>query len=108
MAILNNNKLARSFRNAMLALMILLLSYLFYVQPIFLIGYLIFDFEANPFHLAVLSMGIACIIFVYLTTHLSNIFVRSFVHYGMGLGFICFFVLDLALIVSTLQKKLKT
>tara|TARA_B100000963_G_scaffold359256_1_gene386021 strand:+ start:272 stop:1390 length:1119 start_codon:yes stop_codon:yes gene_type:complete len=107
MGIVDSNNLAKSLRNTGFALISLLVSFFVYVYPIVLIGYLIFDLEPNPFHLAISSLGIACIIFVYLRTNLSSFYIRSFIFYGMGLGFIGFCVFNLGLIISTFQKDYK-
>ena len=104
MAILGKGYLARSISSIIFTFMILLLSYLIYVHPVFLIGYLIFDFRTDPFHLIILSLIIACITFIYLRTHLSNSLIRIFIYNGMGLGFIGFWVSNLGLIISIFRK----
>ena len=107
MAILINNKLAKSFRNTILTLMLLLLSYLVYVHPVFLISYLIFDFKTSLFYLAIPSLIITCVTLIYLKTHFTNSLIKSFIHNGMGLGFIGFWVFNLGLLFSIFQKDYK-
>ncbi len=105
--ILFNRYLTQSVRFFIFALLILLLSYLLYVHPVFLISYLIFDFKTSLFYLIIPSLIITCVTLIYLKTHFTNSLIRSFIHNGMGLGFIGFWVFNIGLLFSIFQKDYK-
>ena len=76
------------------ALAALLLSYLIYIYPLFLLSHLLADTPVFHFSSFILSVAVAVIVLSYLRTHLSSIFLRRFIYYGMGLGFLAFWIFN--------------
>ena len=81
--------------NGLFALAALLLSYLIYIYPLFLLSHLLADTPVFHFSSIILSLAVAAIVLIYLRTHLSSIFLRRFIYYGMGLGFLAFWIFNL-------------
>ena len=87
-------------RNFIFALIVLVVTYLIYIYPIGLLLHLLFSTDIHQPYLLLLSGIVSVFVFVYLRTHISSPFLRGLTHYGLGIGFLGFCILNTALLIS--------
>ena len=89
-------------RQALLALIIYLLSFCLYIYPIAGLLHLYAGTAILTPVLGLITALIATIIYVYLSSHLTAFWLRALTYYGMGTGFIGFCLTSLGLLLAKL------
>ena len=89
-----------NFRQSIFYIVIFFITYLIYVYPFEVLNY--FFFKENIFKLSSLLFTVIFyfIIIFYFKSHNTFFLLKLFVHEGMGLGFISFWIVNLCLLVD--------
>ena len=87
-------------RKFIFGIIILVLTFLIYIYPLNIAAHLLLDtMVTEPFAL-IPTIVMAVAIYVFFKTHLTSSLLRGLIYYGMGIGFIGFWLFNLGLIVS--------
>ncbi len=89
-------------RELVLAAITTALSFLIYVYPLNLLAHLLFDAQIIEPLAIVPTTFIGLTVFVYFRTHLASCLLSGAIYYGMGIGFITFWVFNVGLVLSLL------
>lgn len=77
-------------------------AYVIYVYPLSAASYLITGQFFDVTVAAGASIGVACVVLLYLRTHSSSPVLSGFTHYGMGIGCIAVTVMSIGLLIALL------
>ena len=89
-------------RDLVFATITTVLSFLIYVYPLNVLAHLLFAAEIIEPVTIFPTVVIGFAVFVYFRTHLTSRLLSGVIYYGMGIGFIAFWVLNIGLLVSVL------
>ena len=89
-------------RELVLAAITTALSFLIYVYPLNLLAHLLFDAQIIEPLAIVPTTIIGLAVFVYFRTHVTSRLLSGAIYYGMGIGFIAFWVFKVGLLLSLL------
>ena len=78
------------------------LSFLIYVYPLNILAHLLFDAHIIEPITIVPTAIIGLAVFLYFRTHLTSRLLSGAIYYGMGIGFIAFWVFNAGLLLSLL------
>jgi predicted MPP superfamily phosphohydrolase len=79
---------------------ILVLSFLIYIYPLKVLAHLLFDTKIIEPAAIIPAAIIALAVFVYFRSHATSPLLSEPIYYGMGIGFIGFFVFNIGLLTS--------
>lgn len=91
-----------SFRQLIFPGIVVLVTYLIYVFPYYVLYALIFEGDVFQISSLVVTVGFAAAVIYYFRSHSTWWPIKFFVYQGMGIGFIAFWVACFALIVRAL------
>ena len=87
-------------RSFIFSIIILTLSFLIYIYPLNIATYLLLNTKVTEPFALIPTLVIAVGIYVFFKTHYTSPLLGGVIHYGMGIGFIGFWLFNLGLIVS--------
>ena len=90
-------------RVILFSMILLIIVFFIYVYPVAVLSHLLVGsaiFSAPSYGV---TLVLACLIFYYLRSHSTSVILSSLTHYGMGVGFIAFGVVNLGLLGKTLS-----
>ncbi len=87
-------------RQFILAAIIFALSFLIYVYPVNVLAHLLVGARIIEPLALIPAAVIALAVLVYFRTHATSPFLSGMIYYGMGIGFIGFFVVNIGLLIS--------
>ena len=85
------------------AVIILALSFLIYIYPLNILAHLLFDARIFEPVALIPTVIIAVAVSVYFRTHAKSPLLSAPIYYGMGIGFIGFFVFNLSLLAALIM-----
>ena len=86
-------------RSFIFSIIILTLSFLIYIYPLNIATYLLLNTKVTEPFALIPTLVIAVGIYVFFKTHYTSPLLGGVIHYGMGIGFIGFWLFNLGLIV---------
>ena len=87
-------------RNLIFAIIILAIAFFNYVYPLNILAHLLFEAKLVEPLSIIPTLIVALIVFAYFRTHSTSPLLKGFCYYGMGMGFLGFFIFNLGLIAS--------
>ena len=90
-------------RDLVFATITTVLSFLIYVYPLNVLAHLLLSAQIIEPVTIFPTVVIGFAVFVYFRTHLTSRLLSGVIYYGMGIGFIAFWVLNIGLLVSVLM-----
>lgn len=91
------------YRNLFFYFIVYIITYLIYIFPFEIINYLIFNNSINVKLSIILTLIFSILIIFYFRSYNTFFLLKFFVYEGMGIGFISFFIVNIALIISYLD-----
>ena len=93
-----------NFRQSIFFILLFFVTYLIYVYPYDVLSYFLFQNDIFKFSSLLFTVIFFLIIVFYFKYHNTFFLLKLFVHEGMGIGFISFWVVNLGLLIDSLQK----